>query len=224
MNKKTIITISTVLGLAIIAGGFLVLQKTGKQEVVKNNQKIEIVKNDENESKQKTENQEKDNQNNQEKVEELKVEDIDTSNWKTYRNEEYGFEVKYPEGWEVEEIKFAAIWPAPLPINCKKSPEKCPFDGVQFFSENSAAKTGITYFSVIISKNNELKTKNGWYVSKMEGSDFAPSDRCLLAYVKKINNQEKILISTSQEYKSECNRGQKDKLFKKIVDSVKVIK
>ena len=28
-------------------------------------------------------------------------EDIDTSNWKTYRNEEYGFEVKYPEGWEL---------------------------------------------------------------------------------------------------------------------------
>lgn len=24
---------------------------------------------------------------------------VDTSNWKTYRNEELGFEVKYPEGW-----------------------------------------------------------------------------------------------------------------------------
>ena len=24
---------------------------------------------------------------------------IDTSNWKTYRNEEYGFEVKYPKDW-----------------------------------------------------------------------------------------------------------------------------
>ena len=27
---------------------------------------------------------------------------IDTSNWKTYRNEEYGFEVKYPEEWFVK--------------------------------------------------------------------------------------------------------------------------
>jgi len=27
------------------------------------------------------------------------TEEIDTSNWKTYRNEEYGFEFRYPEDW-----------------------------------------------------------------------------------------------------------------------------
>lgn len=29
-------------------------------------------------------------------------EEIDTSNWKTYRNEEFGFEIKYPKDWEAE--------------------------------------------------------------------------------------------------------------------------
>ena len=29
--------------------------------------------------------------------------DVDTSNWQTYRNEEYGFEVRYPEGWGIKE-------------------------------------------------------------------------------------------------------------------------
>ncbi len=43
MNKKIIITIGIILGLAVIVGGFLVLQKTGKWEVVKNNQKIEVA-------------------------------------------------------------------------------------------------------------------------------------------------------------------------------------
>jgi hypothetical protein len=36
-----------------------------------------------------------------EQIERLKTEDIDISNWKTYRNEEYGFEIQHPNDLKV---------------------------------------------------------------------------------------------------------------------------
>ncbi|MFZ1735595.1 MAG: hypothetical protein WAU31_01530 [Candidatus Moraniibacteriota bacterium] len=39
-----------------------------------------------------------------EKPQEVQASDaMDTSNWKTYRNEEYGFEIKYPREWVVSQ-------------------------------------------------------------------------------------------------------------------------
>ncbi len=38
-------------------------------------------------------------------LEELDFKKLDMSNWKTYRNEEFGFEVKYPQNWTYGELK-----------------------------------------------------------------------------------------------------------------------
>ncbi len=34
-----------------------------------------------------------------------KTEEVDTSNWQTYKNEEFGFEIKCPEDWKIKENK-----------------------------------------------------------------------------------------------------------------------
>jgi len=81
MKKPLIITIITVIILALIGGGVFWYLKTQKQEPVNNN---EPVVNNEGEENGDV------------------GEEIDTSDWLTYRNEEYGFEVKYPSVWYIE--------------------------------------------------------------------------------------------------------------------------
>ena len=95
MNKKNII-FSGIVGIIVVVVIYLIFQKIRNQEVVdgQRNNEIEVVKNYKGKNRQSIENQEK--KNNQKKPEELQIEDINTSSWKEYCNQEYGFCVKYP--------------------------------------------------------------------------------------------------------------------------------
>jgi uncharacterized protein YxeA len=89
MSKKIIISVIAVIILALIGGGVWYLNKyqisSNKGQVTKNNGQENTP--------------EIGNQNQPSTIENQKSEIINTNDWLTYHNEEYGFEVKYPNTW-----------------------------------------------------------------------------------------------------------------------------
>jgi len=125
MNKKTITISIITLVIAVIVGGFwytknqkntikpIDVVKDVQEEIIKDG----IIKEVGIQEGQKNEN-----------IEELNVEDIDTSNWKIYRNEEFGFEVKYPDGWEItpgSESENEKVWS----IGFREKDKYYPYEG-----------------------------------------------------------------------------------------------
>lgn len=83
---------------------------------------------------------------------------IDTSNWKTYRNEEFGFEVRYPENWRVRDITtqlgVSTDWLAAFALN----PETRP--------------TG-DFFNVVIWDNNKVHKEDFPCSGERRGMDVS---------------------------------------------------
>ena len=70
---------------------------------------------------------------------------IDTSNWKTYWNEKYGFEVKYPIGWEIEET---SLYPFNFTIHHISNTSKLIIGPIGVGQESVFDKVGRKYVNL----------------------------------------------------------------------------
>jgi len=92
MSKKILtISIISIIILALIGGGAVWYLKTQKQEFTPSDDLGTV-------NPAVTENEDR-----QSAIENQKSEIINTDDWLTYRNEEYGFELRYPEKWIIQE-------------------------------------------------------------------------------------------------------------------------
>ena len=70
---------------------------------------------------------------------------IDTSDWQTYRNAEYGFEVKYPEDWSVVDNQ---IMPASYTERCEKFKEEGGHDNCMILAVGGAVGETFEFFGI----------------------------------------------------------------------------
>ncbi|PID51866.1 MAG: hypothetical protein CR972_04995 [Candidatus Moraniibacteriota bacterium] len=140
-HKKHIIIICIILLIVTTLGIFWYTQKNTGKSV-----QTEIQKEVKNE-KEKINNETI--YNNDEK--------IDTSDWQTYRNEEYGFEFKYPENWKVIEDYNPTTPLADMTL--------------KIMPQNTCTENKNLFFDILISTYKEKITPKKWYQHQCENPD-----------------------------------------------------
>ena len=96
------------------------------------------------------------------------VSDDDISDWKTYRNEEFGFEVKYPEDWEYEIQEGGLGTSSGINFSSPKGQDNFVFFdlGHSSYSEKDANELAQKDFEV---REFKVESKEDVFINEIEG-------------------------------------------------------
>ena len=150
-----------------------------------------------------------------EEVPEIITSDINTSDWQTYRNEEYGFEVKYPENWsyKVRETGFIEFKDPGQPVYYEGSEAYLFGIYVKNYTDLDKISEFINYWQETKLKSGKIKNSEVNDYKVRQGQDFFGLSTL---FVRNKNIYEFIKPSFSFEY------DEIDGIYNAILFSVKL--
>lgn len=103
---------------------------------------------------------------------------LDTSTWKTYRNDKYGYTIMYPVGWSVMEAERSNKTSSTtrfLLNNAIQSQESGEVQTVEFSEQNNKSNLGLLGVNVLVNPSNfSLKD---WWEAQLKNSD-SEQEKC----------------------------------------------
>lgn len=126
--------------------------------------------------------------------------EIDTSDWKTYRNEKYRFEVRYPKEWSVKEF------PDDQYVYLSPNKEKPFSGGISIYLEQGSVNESVQWLEKnstlkIVDKDHVNLDNNEWTIMQVSNPKLDPQHKAINAFLERkkdllhiVSDEEDVLV------------------------------